>query len=64
MIPSHEVVARSWSFGTGVSVMGGVCAEGTDRLFGWQFLEGGVCPRGCGRGGGGCVERGVVVQGG
>lgn len=49
LIPSHEVVSRSWSFGTGVSVLGNVAAEGvTNGLFEWQFMEAG-CPRGCER---------------
>src|SRR2546423_1492488 len=69
LIPSHEVVSRSWSFGTGVSVLGNVAAEGvTNGLFGWQDMGGGG-PRGCGRGkvkGGGTwivILEGMVMQG-
>ena len=72
LIPSHEVVARSWSFATGVSVLGNVGAEGvTNGLFEWQFMDEGGCPHGCERrtmgreeGVGGCVAKeGLVVQG-
>ena len=49
MIPSHEVVERSWPFGTGVKVLGSVGADFTDPLFEWQFQTDASCPKGCKR---------------
>jgi tRNA(Arg) A34 adenosine deaminase TadA len=49
LIPSEEVVARSWPFGTGVNVLGSVGTEFTDPLFDWQFQEDADCPKGCRR---------------
>ena|SRR5579862_7343863 len=47
LIPSHEVVERSWPVGSGVKVIGSVGTEFTDPLFEWQHQDGGLCPKGC-----------------
>jgi hypothetical protein len=49
LVPSQDIVAASWPFGTAVAVMGSVGTEFTDSLFAWQFQEGVECPTGCAR---------------
>jgi tRNA(Arg) A34 adenosine deaminase TadA len=49
LIPSQEVIERSWLWGTGVKVLGSVGADFTDPLFEWQYQDGGACPKGCSR---------------
>ena len=62
-IGSAEVFERSQGLkdntraGLGVCyLLGDVLANETDRYFGWQFDESGVCPEGCTRIGGMCMK--------
>ena len=48
-ISSREVFDRSGLLGTETALIGGVLANETDALFGWQAIEDGKCPSGCER---------------
>jgi len=47
LIPSSEVIKKSWPLGTAVSVIERVGTNLTDPLFEWQYQSDVPCPQGC-----------------